>query len=82
MRGFPLMPLFRSVAEGQLAEAQDHLRQAEQDLDDLLAGGERSGFFKAETDPVRILVQAAKQVSLCEAVLKMDDEARAEAEVA
>lgn len=74
--GFPLSGVLRQVAEGNLEFARELLADAERDVRNMIAGEPRSETFKAETDPVKMLVDNARQVQLCEDVLRMDDEVR------
>jgi hypothetical protein len=76
--GFPLAGLLREVAEGHLHQAELHLEAAEKDVRLLIDGHERTGTFRPDTDAVTVLIDAAKQVSLCRTVLGIDDEAREE----
>lgn len=76
MSGFPLSGFHRTVVENQLAFAEELLNASERDVRAILAGKPRSTTFKPDTDPVTILIEHAKQVAMCEAILKVDDEAR------
>lgn len=75
---FPLPGLIREVTEGYLSQAKAVLRDAERDVRLLLDGKERSSTFKPDTDPVEMVIEAARQLQRCETVIEMDDRAREE----
>lgn len=74
-KGFPLSKFIRDIAEMHLEEAKRHLEIAEDDLRKVIRGEGRSGYYKADTDPVTLLIEAATQVELCVITIKLDDEA-------
>lgn len=74
MQGFPLPGLLRRVAEGHAEAATEYLAVARRDVELLLDGKPRSGTFKESTDPIDNLIAAARQLELCETVIKIDDE--------
>ena len=76
MKGFPLPNIFRQSAEGMLEQAEDWLKHAQLDVEQLLSGGVLSGYFKPDVDPVKNLINAAQQVERCKITLKLDDESR------
>ncbi len=72
----PLSGLFRQVAEGHLGEAERQIEIAEEEVRRTIRGEGPSGYYKQDTDPVTILIEAATQLELCKVVIKLDDESR------
>lgn len=77
--GFPLPGFFRSLAENHKEFADENLEIAIKDVRLMLENKPRTDYFRPTSDPVEVLVTAARQAELCRMVLKMDDESREEA---
>lgn len=78
MDGFPLAGFFRHLAEDHKDFADENLRVATEDMRLMLDNKPRSDYFRPTTDPVEVLVQAARQAELCKLVLQLDDDSRKE----